>query len=310
MCTVPFICDCYVYTVYFVLLEVRRLESIEECAYPIEILDDADPFVQEYCPKVVLILHTVTDIEYDACLRKMEPLPSKKLHSFTKSSNNVSTKFILGTFGGYNAALVQTGPGNECRNQIQAAVAQFSNAGAIIGVGIAYGMDANKVHLGDVLISKSIVELENTKFNSEGKIIARGQHRRVEGELEITFCKNTNHFFNKKIFKCSDNRYSQAIPGIIISGPILVSNEDYKNKIWENACEAIGGEMEGFVLMDIVNHQPPERQIRAIIIKGVCDYADSQKRDDWHKIAALAAVEYAHNRLIETAGKLKFGKGE
>ena len=115
-------------------------------------MDDTDPFVQEYCPKVVLILHTVTDIEYYACLSKMEPLPSKKLHSFTKLSNNVSTTFILGEFGGYNVALVQTGPGNECRHQVVAAVAQFSNAGAIIGVGIAYGMDANKVKLGDVLI--------------------------------------------------------------------------------------------------------------------------------------------------------------
>ena len=295
---------------YFLLLELRRCATIDECHYPIENLDDADPFVQEYCPKVVLILHTVTDIEYDACLSKMEPLPNKKLHSFTKSSNNVSTKFILGTFSGYKAALIQTGPGNECRHQVVAAVVQFPNAGAIIGVGIAYGMDASKVQLGDVLISKMIVELENTKVDAEGKIIARGEHRRVEGELEITFCKNTNRFFKQKKFLCTNIRYSQAVAGIIISGPNLVSNEDYKKKIWENACEAIGGEMEGFILMDIVNHPPAERQIRAIIIKGVCDYADRQKRDDWQKIAAMAAVEYTYTRLIETAGKLKFGKGE
>ena len=152
-----------------------------------------------------------------------------------------------------------------------------------------------------------IVEGQNIKVNEVGKIILRGPSCPVEGVLQNRFCLKTISFFNQKKFQSSNICYSQAFPGIIISCPCLVNNKEFKTHLCENSAEAIGGEMEGFVLMDIVNHQPAERQkIGAIIIKGVCDYADGLKRDDWHPTAALAAVEYAHTRLIDSAGMMKF----
>jgi nucleoside phosphorylase len=35
-----------------------------------------------------------------------------------------------------------------------------------------------------------------------------------------------------------------------------------------------------------------------LVIRGICDYSDSHKNDDWHKYAALAAAAYARELLI------------
>lgn len=34
-----------------------------------------------------------------------------------------------------------------------------------------------------------------------------------------------------------------------------------------------------------------------LVIRGICDYSDSHKNDDWHKYAALTAAAYAREHL-------------
>ena len=58
--------------------------------------------------------------------------------------------------------------------------------------------------------------------------------------------------------------------------------------------------MEGHVLMDIIK-QRKLCQVNAIIIKGVCDFGDGEKNEQWQITAALAAVEY---QLMCTKGTL------
>ena len=57
----------------------------------------------------------------------------------------------------------------------------------------------------------------------------------------------------------------------------------------------IAFEMEGAGLMDTS---------RALVIRGVCDYADSHKNDEWHNFAAVAAAAYA-KELIYALKSLK-----
>jgi nucleoside phosphorylase len=38
--------------------------------------------------------------------------------------------------------------------------------------------------------------------------------------------------------------------------------------------------------------------VPCLIIRGICDYCDSHKNDDWHKYAALAAAAYARDVLL------------
>ncbi|KAI1105316.1 purine and uridine phosphorylase, partial [Jackrogersella minutella] len=38
--------------------------------------------------------------------------------------------------------------------------------------------------------------------------------------------------------------------------------------------------------------------LRCLVIRGICDYADSHKNDDWHNYAALVAAAYARELLL------------
>lgn len=38
--------------------------------------------------------------------------------------------------------------------------------------------------------------------------------------------------------------------------------------------------------------------IPCLIIRGICDYCDSHKNDDWHKYAALTAAAYTRELLL------------
>ena len=67
---------------------------------------------------------------------------------------------------------------------------------------------------------------------------------------------------------------------------------------------AIGGEMEGWVLIDLkktLKDQHP-KDIEVVVIKGVADYGDLKRGDEWQWTAAKAAVDCIHYCLIKSGG--------
>jgi hypothetical protein len=38
--------------------------------------------------------------------------------------------------------------------------------------------------------------------------------------------------------------------------------------------------------------------LQCLVIRGICDYSDSLKNDDWHNYAALAATVYVREVLL------------
>ncbi|KAK7943293.1 uncharacterized protein PG986_012406 [Apiospora aurea] len=77
--------------------------------------------------------------------------------------------------------------------------------------------------------------------------------------------------------------------GVIASGNSVIKDAIARDKIVAD----IGGdclcfEMEAAGLM---NNMP------CLVIRGICDYADSHKSDEWHKYAALTAAAYAKELL-------------
>ena len=270
-----------------------------------------DKFVQQYCKEVKIILQAANDNERLANFSKLEPsylndgTKSAKIVRFSTGfpGQNIEGEYTLGIFGGYKAALVQTKQGADCRSLIEATIGLFSNVSFIIGVGVAYGISRDKTKLGDVLISDKIACLNNIKIDKSGSIHNRGPIQEVKDQLHVLFC-TANDRFNK--FACTEDaspRYSKAHVGCIISGNFLVDNKEIKFKLSEIEREAIGGEMEGHVLMEIMGKRDP-CPFQAIIIKGVCDYGDGTKEKQWQLTAALAAVEYTHLRLELTKGTL------
>ena len=241
-----------------------------------------------FTSEVDVILHTVNDKEYQAAVTCMDPPDD-----FTKAVRNFpNPAMVVGMFAGKKAALIQTLPGSNCRKSIDKALASFPNAMYIIAVGVCYAFDHEKYKLGDVLVSKKISDFAEYKHKKDGTVVDRGETIDVEGFLSDTFCLDALH--NPK-FMVTGARESEVYSGHFISLPVLMDNKTERDKFHAEAKDAIGGEMEGGVLMRVSKEDNGIAGI--IVIKAVVDYANGDKDKQWQFTAALAAVHYTHSKL-------------
>ncbi|KAJ9495959.1 hypothetical protein H2202_008481 [Exophiala xenobiotica] len=75
--------------------------------------------------------------------------------------------------------------------------------------------------------------------------------------------------------------------GIIASGEQVVKDPSVRDHL-RKSCGALCVEMEA---AGVVHNFP------CLVVRGICDYADSHKNDDWHKYAAMTAAAYAKELL-------------
>jgi nucleoside phosphorylase len=83
------------------------------------------------------------------------------------------------------------------------------------------------------------------------------------------------------------DNYPRIHYGIVASGNQVVKDSYLRDNLREND-EALCVEMEA---AGIMNNFP------CLVIRGICDYADSHKNDEWHKYAATTAAAYAKELL-------------
>jgi nucleoside phosphorylase len=232
-----------------------------------------------------ILLVTVTDIETEALYEFLKPLPDKQL--IQKSSSGILT-YNVGVLGKYKVCHVGCNMGSIAIGgslmTIQQAITEWSPK-IIVMIGIAFGKDKQKQQIGDVLVSRHIISYQNIKVTSTGKI---------EGRESKHYCgpKLLDRF---KSF-CSDWRYSvgesaqsSVLIGDILSGEVLIDNEEYRNAQLERFPTAIGGEMEGIGVANAAAANVTEW----IVVKSICDFADGHKGEDktrYQKIAAGAAT--------------------
>ena len=239
--------------------------------------------------EVNVILHTVNDKEYQAADTCMEPPDGFD----TAIQNFPGPGMVVGMFADKKVALIKTKPGSKSREKIDKALMTFKNAKYIIAVGVCYAFEPDKFKLGDVLVSTEISDLADPKMKRDDTVENRGETINVEEFLSDTFCSDTMH---NPEFKVTDERESEVYSGCFLSHPLLMDNKTECDKFHAAVPNAIGGEMEGGVLMQVCKEKNNNIQ-GVVIIKGVVDYADGSKRKNWQFTAALAAVHYARSKL-------------
>lgn len=155
----------------------------------------------------------------------------------------------------------------------------------IIAVGVAFGMDPNKVHIGTILVSDRVSCYEPQRAGK--KSIQRGDTVTVHPHL-------------KKFFQTvSSPPYWKGDPvqfGQIISGEKLIDDQAFKEKLRKAYPEAIGGEMEAAGIYSAALL----KQRDWIIFKAVCDYADGNKgesKDNRQTLAAKNAAAFVRHVL-------------
>ncbi|KAL2827973.1 hypothetical protein BDW59DRAFT_159931 [Aspergillus cavernicola] len=80
--------------------------------------------------------------------------------------------------------------------------------------------------------------------------------------------------------------------GLIASGNSLITDSRIRDRLGRELGGALCVEMEAAGLM---NNFP------CLVVRGICDYADSHKNDEWQKYAAAVAAAYAKELLLSTS---------
>ena len=243
--------------------------------------------LQEFCPKVEIILQTVNENEFYAATTFLKP-PNDL---FKKAVIFPENCIVLGKFGNKRVALIQTKVGDNAGNFIKKAHEIFSSAPYYIGIGVCYAFDDEKYKLGDVIVSEKICTLTNSAI---GEIVEdRGQRIDVHEDLQSIFCRD-RVLRPVDEFKVCEGRPSEIHCGPIISCPFLIKDAIFRDRILAATDNAIAGEMEGGQLLKFVN----QGKVKGIIvIKGVVDYGDERKKKDWQFVTAMAALQYAECKL-------------
>lgn len=194
--------------------------------------------------------------------------------------------YYLGRVGQYNVINVQClqmgsiNPGGSSQT-INAALRAWNSIRVVIMVGICFGFDDTRQHIGDVIVSSSIKNYETRRVGKDTEI-PRGQAYQVDKCL-------LNAFNNLKISWENigiDNERKKLVIGEYISGEQLVDNKNVRDKLLAETPEAKAGEMEGNGLVAACQ----SARIPWILVKAICDFADGNKGEDKNYRQRVAAT--------------------
>ena len=232
-----------------------------------------------------VILLTAVGRELDAVLRLLKPLTDEK-HIWRVVRNGQT--YYIGRFGEHNTAVTMcrmgdAGPGGAASTTSRALMEW--NPKVVIMVGIAFGRDANKQKMADVLVSSQIAYYALQAVNSDGSIVHRG---------DITPCGRAvlDLFRNARSWKFArpDGSKCSVLDGQLLSGPILLNNAELKATLFGAFPYAIGGEMEAVGVYSAA----AELKTDWIVVKAICDWGDGAKADNHQDLAAAAAASLVH----------------
>lgn len=242
--------------------------------------------------KADILLVTVAEVEAKAILSSF---PNPQL-----SHVGDQTYHDFGMIGGARTFMVQSemGPGGQSGAilTIQEGITALHPT-AVIMVGIAFGVNEQKQHIGDILVSKKIMDydLQRIGTNPDGTdsklvIILRGDRPEASPRMLSRFR--------------AAKKYWEAPPevkfGLVLSGAKLVDNQDFRDQLLKFEPEAIGGEMEGGGLYAAAQR----KKVDWILVKAICDWGDGHKKQDEdqrQKEAAENAARFA-KYVIEKGG--------
>lgn len=160
--------------------------------------------------------------------------------------------------------------------------------------GIAGGVP-DKVGLGDVVVADSVYYYELAKLTTEG------EERRPQ-----QFTTNRLLYGRAQAYEASEWKGeigvehpgaaspAESLPeahfGVIAAGEKVIADRETLPKLLKGNPKIMAVAMEGAgVARSTLNHNPPPAFLE---VRGVCDFADEHKNDDWQPYAANAAAAF------------------
>ena len=163
------------------------------------------------------------------------------------------------------------------------------NPSQIILAGIAGGIKkGDSRSLGDIVVGEQIVGYELGRI-SDGKTERRFQVLRPAHKLlEAARSLSPEEWVFAATKSRPDGSSDRTIPkvhfGVVASGEKVVADKDLSNELQSTWSQLIGIEMEGYGAS--LAAFEAETTPGMILVKGICDWADPSKNDDWQEYAA------------------------
>lgn len=230
-------------------------------------------------PPVLIVV--ATEVERKAALRLMEPYKER----LVKGPVDQKTYFV-GTFGVHRTVLTTCRMGSSGRDGATSSILQALynlQPDCVIMVGIAFGKSPETQQLGQVLVSSQVISYEQQRRGRE--LVHRGAIPEAHAALLDRFTT-----IDKWEFTLPNTEKCNFSIGPILSGDKLVDDPDFKKQLFSAFPQAIGGDMEGAGLCAAAAN----RGVPWILVKGICDWADGEKNDDYQELAASTAASLVH----------------
>lgn len=238
--------------------------------------------------EINVVLMTATEVERDAVLRLLKPLPPwrKVLTGFIGPET-----YYVGKFGAFKAVVTKCRPGSVDPGAATLAANEARrlwHPRAIIMPGIAFGKDPTKQTMADLLVASQVISYEQQRVG--GEIIDRGSIPPSNPTLLNRFEHPPGWSFARP-----DGSPCKLHIGPILSGEKLVDDPEFKASLLHRFPQAIGGEMEGAGLCAAAIRG----SVPWILVKAICDWADGKKHGKHQPLAAAAAVSLVHHVLSQ-----------
>lgn len=177
------------------------------------------------------------------------------------------------------------------------------NADIAIMIGICAG-DKSKVNLGDMIVSRKLIDYETGKIE-DGNFYPEIKSYEVKNELK----QFIDRFIADDSFKIVNNEIIyKAHFATIATGTRVVEQETIFEDLKRFDRKILGLDMEAYAFAEAVKGLNENSYILAI--KSVCDFANSNKNDGSHAIAAENSSKWAYSFLNSFIAEKEFDYSE
>lgn len=223
--------------------------------------------------------------------RNMEEVDGRKyfIYEVSATLTIICTSFL--GMGQLNAALA-----------VKDAVKHYGVSKVIL-TGICGGID-KEMKYGDIIISDQIVDYELAKIKPDD-LQVRWNVYRSDFELVQSmrmFKSDSWSSYLKRVFPDSKYKKPSVYSGIVLSGNKVVANYEEIKRFKKTWAKALAVEMEASGIAAALYQM--ENAPSFVMVKAICDFADSEKNDDWQEYAAYASAIFVLNYIFTESASL------
>lgn len=211
---------------------------------------------------------------------------------FEDADGDLGPYYNLGTVGTNRVLVVQTAMGPLTHKGSASRAIYYllaTQATAVIGIGMAFGIDRTSQKLGDVLVATGILPYDNDRLVEPGS----------DGRPVVNYSNIEKHASKASLVELLGRRAELPLwqgkvqLGLLLSGGARIRCRAYRDELVQQCGSGrgpvVGGDMEGVGFLSTSDPTDP----RWIVVKGICDFADEERDAEIVEARPLACYNSA-----------------